>query len=216
MGCQLGWRRPTRPVRRSEALQVLPRISAVMAEMVRDRTDDDVFGSFRSHSPASRRTSRSVIRTLRRLTSNCARRRPISSLQRIPESTKRVPMPGPVAAASLLDEPHLDPPLGAPWERVGTRTGGSGGHRRSLVVPSAHFETALTWVDTRPGPWRRRPESNRCTGLFRPLSCSFSLGSQKANPHVRGGFLLTASDRDWPPEAVFSCLARVSCVFRVS
>lgn len=31
-----------------------------------------------------------------------------------------------------------------------------------------------------------------------------------------GSLLLPAGDRDWPSEAVIVCLARVSCVFRVS
>lgn len=48
-----------------------------------------VFGSFRSHSPVSSRTSCSVTRTLQLRRSTRERRSPISSLQRMPASTAR-------------------------------------------------------------------------------------------------------------------------------
>src|SRR5688500_15076561 len=50
------------------------------------------------------------------------------------------------------------------WERVGARPGGSGGSGRSLTVCHGQTEIALTCY-ARSGVWRRRPESNRCTGL---------------------------------------------------
>jgi hypothetical protein len=65
------------------------RILAVSAEMVMDRTPAAVLVSLRNHSPDSSRISCSVTRTLRRWRSTLARRRPTSSLQRIPLSTAR-------------------------------------------------------------------------------------------------------------------------------
>lgn len=58
--------------------------------MVIDRMAAGVFGSLRSHSPAASRTSCSVTRTFPCRRSSLARRSPISSLQRIPESNGEI------------------------------------------------------------------------------------------------------------------------------
>ncbi|CAN5184913.1 hypothetical protein BH18ACT4_BH18ACT4_12100 [soil metagenome] len=57
--------------------------------MVIERTPAAVLVSLRSHSPASSLINCSVTLTLRRRKSTFERRRPTSSLQRIPVSTAR-------------------------------------------------------------------------------------------------------------------------------
>ncbi|PLS76828.1 MAG: hypothetical protein CYG61_00025 [Actinobacteria bacterium] len=65
------------------------RMAAVSREIVIDRRPAAVFGSFRSHSPDSSRMSCSVTRTLPRLRSTLARRRPTNSDHGMPLSTAR-------------------------------------------------------------------------------------------------------------------------------
>lgn len=62
---------------------------AVNCEIVIERIDAGVFGSLRSHSPLSSRTSCEVTRTLRAATSRSPRLRPTNSLQRMPVSTAK-------------------------------------------------------------------------------------------------------------------------------